>query len=201
MSVTSYLAEFKARVEVIKGTGGKPGLHNAAIKLVCDEKGLTTDALNASGADTANKKTEVKKEATNIYLAALLCDGLSNVKYAELKTYIANQTLQGKGVVPKSYDMVWKLASGWHINASRATSKNIEPGTAMYQHSDGGGRSDDAAVVEALSEVIQMVELAEAEVRAEVQAADEQAGEQAEILLQTAATKQLRPSRPQSDQL
>ena len=72
MSLTSYLAEFKARVEVIKGAGGKPGLHDTAIKLVCNEKGLTLDALNASGADAANKKSEVTKEATNRYLAALL---------------------------------------------------------------------------------------------------------------------------------
>ncbi len=56
MSLTTYLAEFKARVEVIKGAGGKPGLHNAAIKLVCNEKGLTLDALNASRADAARKK-------------------------------------------------------------------------------------------------------------------------------------------------
>ena len=118
MSVTSYLAEFRARVEVIKGTGGKPGLHNAAIKLVCDEKGLTIDALNASGADAANKKTEVKKEATTMCLAALLFDGLSNVIHAELKTDIANQALQGKDAVPKSYDMLLKLASGWRIKAS-----------------------------------------------------------------------------------
>ena len=95
MSLTSYLAEFKARVEVIKGAGGKPGLHDAAIKLVCDEKGLTLDALNASGADAANRKAEVEKEATNRYLAALLFDGLSNVKYDDLKTDIANQALQG----------------------------------------------------------------------------------------------------------
>ena len=61
MSLTSYLAEFKARVEVIKGADGKPGLHDAAIKLVCDEKGLTLDALNASGADAANKKLKSKK--------------------------------------------------------------------------------------------------------------------------------------------
>ena len=140
MSLTSYLAEFKARVEVIKGAGGKPGLHDAAIKLVCDEKGLTLDALNASGADAANKKAEVEKEATSRYLAALLFDGLSNVKYAELKTDIANQALQGKDAVPKSYDMVLKLASGWRIKASRSVSNNFEPGTAMYQHGDGGGR-------------------------------------------------------------
>ena len=140
MSLTSYLAEFKARVEVIKGPGGKPGLYDATIKLVCDEKGLTLDALNASGADAANKKAEVEKEATSRYLAALLFDGLSNVKYAELKTDIANQALQGKDAVPKSYDMVLKLASGWRIKASQSASNNIEPGTAMYQHDDGGVR-------------------------------------------------------------
>ena len=38
MLLTSYLAKFKARVETIKGAGGKPGLHDAAIKLICDEK-------------------------------------------------------------------------------------------------------------------------------------------------------------------
>jgi len=140
MLLTSYLAQFKARVEVIKGAGVKPCLHDAAIKLVCDEKGLTLDALNASGADAANKKTDIEKEATNRYLAALLFDGLSNVKYAEPKTGIANQALQGNNAVPKSYDMVLKLASGWRIKASRATSNNIEPGTAIYQHCDGGSR-------------------------------------------------------------
>jgi len=78
--LTSYLAKFKARVKVVKGAGGKPGLHDAAIKLVYDEKGLTLDALNASGAEATNKKAEVTKEATDRYLAALLFDGLSNVK-------------------------------------------------------------------------------------------------------------------------
>ena len=34
-SLTSYLAKFKARVEVIKGAGGKPGHHDGAVKLVC----------------------------------------------------------------------------------------------------------------------------------------------------------------------
>ena len=48
MSLISSLAEFKTRLEVIKGAGGKPGLYDAAIKLVCDKKGLTLDALNAS---------------------------------------------------------------------------------------------------------------------------------------------------------
>ena len=48
-------------MEVIKGAGGKPGQHDAAIKLVCDKKGLTLDALNASGADAANKKLKSKK--------------------------------------------------------------------------------------------------------------------------------------------
>ena len=38
MLLTSYLAKCKARVEVIKGAGGKTGHHNAAIKLVCDKK-------------------------------------------------------------------------------------------------------------------------------------------------------------------
>jgi len=71
MSLASYLAEFKARVEVIKGAGGKPGLHGAAIKLVSNKKGLTLDALNTSRADAANKKAVVTKEATNRYLAAL----------------------------------------------------------------------------------------------------------------------------------
>ena len=61
MLLTSYLAKFKTRVEAIKGAGGKLGLHDAAIKLVCDEKGLTLDALNASGADAANKKAKLKK--------------------------------------------------------------------------------------------------------------------------------------------
>ena len=56
-----YLAEFKARVEVIKGAGGKPGLHDAAIKLVCDERGLTLDALNASRADAAGKEMKSRK--------------------------------------------------------------------------------------------------------------------------------------------
>ena len=93
MSITSYLAEFKARVDVIKGAGGKPGHHNAAIKLVCEEKGhalAALAALDVSGADAATKKVEIIKEATDRYLAALLFDGLSNVKYAELKTDIAN---------------------------------------------------------------------------------------------------------------
>ena len=56
------------------------------------------------------KKVEVEKEVTSRYPAALLFDGLSNVKYAELKTDIANQALQGKDAVPKSYDMVLKLS-------------------------------------------------------------------------------------------
>ena len=69
MSLTSYLAEFKARVEVIKGAGGKPGLHDAAKKLFCDEKGLTLDALNASGADAANKKAEIEmRQPTDTWL-------------------------------------------------------------------------------------------------------------------------------------
>ena len=73
MSLTSYLAEFKARVEVIKGAGGKPGLHDAAIKLFCDEKGLTLDALNASGADAAKKRLRSKrKRPTDIWLLCYL---------------------------------------------------------------------------------------------------------------------------------
>jgi len=90
MSITYYLAEFKARVDVIKGAGGKPGHHNAAIKLVCEEKGHALAALDVSGADAATKKVEIIKEATDRYLAALLFYGLSNVKHAELKTDIAN---------------------------------------------------------------------------------------------------------------
>ena len=84
MSLTSYLAEIKAGVEAINGAGGKPGLHDAAIKLVCDEKDLPLDALNTSGVEAATKKTEVTKEVTYRYLVALLVDRLSNVKYAEL---------------------------------------------------------------------------------------------------------------------
>ena len=68
MSLTSYLAKFKARVEVIKGAGGKPGLHEAAIKLVCDEKGLTLNALNTSGADAARKKEVEKRQPVDTWL-------------------------------------------------------------------------------------------------------------------------------------
>ena len=64
------------------------------------------------------------------------------MKYAELKTDIINQALQGKDAVPKSYDMVLKLASGWQIRSSHANSNKIKAGNTMYQHSDGGGRGD-----------------------------------------------------------
>ena len=138
--LTSILAEFKAKVEVIKGAGDKPGHHDTAVKLVCDEKGLTIDALNALSVDAAVKKAEIEKEATDRYLADLLFDGLNNIKYAELKTDIVNQALQGKYAVPKTCNMISKLASSWKIKTSRANSSNIDAGTAMYQHNDGGGR-------------------------------------------------------------
>ena len=58
-----------------------------------------------------------------------------------------------------------------------------------------------AVVVEAQDKATQMAEPTEADVKGEVWAAEEQVGEQAEVLLQTVATKQLGLSRPQMDQL
>ena len=40
ISLTQYLAEFKARTEVVTGAGGKPEHHPAAVKLVNLEQGL-----------------------------------------------------------------------------------------------------------------------------------------------------------------
>ena len=48
MLLTSYLARFKARIEVIKGAGGKPCHHNAAVRLVYEEIGLMGNALKAT---------------------------------------------------------------------------------------------------------------------------------------------------------
>ena len=55
-----------------------------------------------------DKVVENAKVAAERYLAALLFDGLSNAKYAELKTHVANCALEGVDSVPKSFNQVLK---------------------------------------------------------------------------------------------
>ena len=47
ISLTQYLAEFKARNEVVTGAGGKPWHHPAAVKLVDAEQVMYIDSLAA----------------------------------------------------------------------------------------------------------------------------------------------------------
>ena len=106
-SLTQYVAECKACIVVIKGAGGYPGQHAAAERLVTGKQNLV---LSTAPND---KVVENAKVAAECYLAALLLDGLSNAKYAELKTHVTNRALEGVDSVPKSSDQVLKLAGGW----------------------------------------------------------------------------------------
>ena len=45
--ITQYLAEFKARTEVVTVAGGKPGKHPSTVKLVGAEQCLEVDSMTA----------------------------------------------------------------------------------------------------------------------------------------------------------
>ena len=107
MLLTQYEAEFKSHIAVIEGAGGYPDQHEATEELVADEQQIV---LKAASDD---KLADIAKVAVECYLAVLLFDGISNTKYAELKTHVANCALEGIDSVPKSFNQVLKLAKGW----------------------------------------------------------------------------------------
>jgi len=131
------------------------------------------------------------KEATYRYLAALLFDGLSNIKFAELKTDITNRALQGKYAVPKSYGMVLKFVSGWRIRASHSNSNIIEeaqPCTSMGM-----------SWAEAAYEVAVTAKAVAAQAGAETADAVAQTRAAAKTTATKAVTKLPRPIRSQKD--
>ena len=77
-------------------------------------------------------------DASHIYLAALLFDGLRNVKFNSIKTDISNQALQVKDAVPRTYDKVLKLVGGWKSKSSIIHNNNSDNGVAMV-HPGGPG--------------------------------------------------------------
>ena len=65
-------------------------------------------------------------------------DRLINFKYNALKTEIYNQVLQGKDVVPRTYEKVLKLAGGWKGKSTSDHNNNISAGVAMVQSGGPG---------------------------------------------------------------
>ena len=56
-------------------------------------------------------------------MAALFFDRISNAKFSVFKTEISNQELQGRDVVPSTYDQVLKLKDGYKKNQLSPTTK------------------------------------------------------------------------------
>ena len=111
--------------------GGKPGNNPAAVKLVNTEKGFEIDRMAME--ESKEKREEVKKRESQRYLDALFFDGISNTKYNALKTDIANQALQVKYAVPRTYDKALKLAGGRKRKSTSAHNNKINARETMVQ--------------------------------------------------------------------
>ena len=66
-------------------------------------------------------------------MAALFFDGLRNAKFSALTTDIVNQALQGKYVLPRTYDKVLKLAGRWKNKSTSTHNNNINAGVTVVQ--------------------------------------------------------------------
>ena len=71
-------------------------------------------------------------------MAALFFDRLRNAKFNALTTDIANQTLQGKDSMPRTYDKFLKLAGSWKNKPTSTHNKNNDAGMAVIQPGSPG---------------------------------------------------------------